>query len=123
LLVGRIACDGPIPTTRQTHTRTDQEEGKMESERGATLVAGQSSTTGQAGAVGKAIDTGLEQASVFVKDAVDKTREKIAEYRDTGMDQVSQEVVEYTRSQPATALLIATGIGMVLGMLLARGRR
>jgi ElaB/YqjD/DUF883 family membrane-anchored ribosome-binding protein len=95
----------------------------MESERGATLVAGQRSTTGQAGAVGKAIDTGLEQASVFVKDAVDKTREKIAEYRDRGMDQVSQEVVEYTRSQPATALLIATGVGMFLGMLLARSRR
>ena len=95
----------------------------MESERGATLVAGQSSTKGQAGAVGKAIDTGLEQASVFVKDAVDKTREKIAEYRDRGMDQLPQEVVEYARSQPATALLIATGVGMVLGMLLARGRR
>jgi ElaB/YqjD/DUF883 family membrane-anchored ribosome-binding protein len=95
----------------------------MESERGATLVAGPSSTTGQAGAVGKAIDTGLEQAGVLVKDAVDKTRKKVAEYRDGGMEQISREVVEYTRNQPVTALVIASGVGMFLGILLALGRR
>jgi ElaB/YqjD/DUF883 family membrane-anchored ribosome-binding protein len=101
----------------------------METERGAyprpsdKVGSADPSTTGQAGAVGKAIETGLEQAGVFVKDAVDKTRDRVAEYRDKGMEQLSQEVVEYARKQPATALLIATGVGMVLGMLLARGRR
>jgi ElaB/YqjD/DUF883 family membrane-anchored ribosome-binding protein len=101
----------------------------METERGAyprpsdKVGSADPSTTGQAGAVGKAIETGLEQAGVFVKDAVDKTRDRVAEYRDKGMEQRSQEVVEYARNQPATALLIATGVGMVLGMLLARGRR
>ena len=65
----------------------------------------------------------IRAAGVLVKDAVDKTREKVAEYRDTGIGQVSQDVVGYTRSQPVTALLIATGVGMFLGMLLALGRR
>ena len=33
------------------------------------------------------------------------------------MEKVTQEVTEYTRSQPV-ALLIAAGVGMLLGMLL-----
>jgi hypothetical protein len=49
------------------------------------------------------------------KDAVDKTREKMAAYRDGGMEQVSQDIVGYTQSQPMTALLIATGVGVALG--------
>lgn len=106
----------------------------METERGSYPGPNEKAwspvTTGQAGAVGKAIETGLERAGDMVKDAVDKTREavdrtreKVAEYRERGMGQVSQEVVEYTRSQPVAALLIATGVGMFLGMLLALGRR
>ncbi len=68
----------------------------METERGAyprpsdKVGSADPSTTGQAGAVGKAIETGLEQAGVFVKDAVDKTRDRVAEYRDKGMEQLSQ---------------------------------
>ena len=88
-----------------------------------TQEAGDASTGPQADAPGKTVKAGLEQAGVYVKDAVDKTRDRVAEYRDKGMEQLSQEVVEYARNQPATALLIATGVGMVLGMLLARGRR
>jgi ElaB/YqjD/DUF883 family membrane-anchored ribosome-binding protein len=56
-------------------------------------------------------------------DAFEKTREKVAEYRDKGFEQVSQEVAEYTRSQPVPALLIAAGVGMVVGMLLGLRRR
>lgn len=88
----------------------------------STLVAGGSSR-GQAGAVGQAIDTGLERAGGFVKDTLDKTREKVAEYRERGIEQVTQEVAKYTRSQPVPALLIAAGVGMVLGVLLGLGRR
>ena len=78
--------------------------------------------------MGQAIDTGLERAGGFVKDAVDRTREKVAEYgraeyRERGMDQVTQEVTEYTRSQPVPALLIAAGVGMLFGVLLGLGRR
>ena len=100
----------------------------METERGSypgtpmTRAAGDPSTTAQSGAVGRAVETGVERAGVLVKDAVDKTREKVAEYRDKGLEQVSQDVAEYTRSQPVPALLIAAGVGLVLGMLLGRGR-
>ena len=101
----------------------------METERGSypgtppTRAAGDASTTEQSGAVGRAVETGVERAGGLVKDAVDKTREKVAEYRDKGLEQVSQDVAEYTRSQPVPALLIAAGVGLVLGMLLGSGRR
>lgn len=85
--------------------------------------AGGPSSTGQAGTVGQAIETELERSGGFVKDAVEKTREKVAEYRARGMEKVTQEVTEYTRSQPVPALLIAAGIGMILGMLLGLSRR
>jgi ElaB/YqjD/DUF883 family membrane-anchored ribosome-binding protein len=101
----------------------------METERGSypgtptTRAAGDPSTTEQSGAVGRAVETGVERAGVLVKDAVDKTREKVAQYRDKGFEQVSKDVAEYTRSQPVPALLIAAGIGLVLGMLFGVGRR
>jgi len=77
------------------------------------------STTGRSGAVGKAVET----AGGLAMDAVEKTREKVAEYRDKGFEQVSRDVAEYTRSQPVPALLIAGGVGMVVGLLLGLGRR
>ena len=73
--------------------------------------------------MGQAIETEFERAGGFVKDAVDKTREKVAEYRERGMEKVTQDVTEYTRSRPVPALLIAAGAGMVLGMLLTLSRR
>lgn len=73
-------------------------------------------------AVGRVVET-FERAGSVVKDAVDKTREKVAEYQAKGFEQVSSEVAEYTRSQPVPALLIAAGVGLVLGMLLGRGQR
>ena len=85
--------------------------------------AGDSSSAGQGGTAGQAIETELERAGAFVKDAVEKTRQKVAEYRERGVEKVTQEVTEYTRSQPVPALLIAAGIGMVLGVLLGLSRR
>ena len=108
----------------------------METERGAypglsdtpwsqapptTQGAGDASTASQASALGKTVKAGLEQAGVYVKDAVDKTREKMAGYREGGIEQVSQDVVEYAQSQPMTVLLLALGAGLVAGMLLTLG--
>ena len=39
----------------------------------------------------------------------------MAAYREGGMEQVSQDIVGYTQSQPMTALLIATGVGVAPG--------
>jgi ElaB/YqjD/DUF883 family membrane-anchored ribosome-binding protein len=84
---------------------------------------GDPSSIGHAGTVGQAIETEVERAGSFVKDAVGKARERVAEYREGGMEKVTQEVTDYTRSQPVAALLIAAGVGMVLGMLLGLSRR
>ena len=88
-----------------------------------TREAEGASSAEQPGALGKTAQTGFERAGSFVKAAANKTREKVGEYRERGMEQVSQDVVEYTRSQPVTALLIAAGAGVFLGMLLALDRR
>ena len=85
----------------------------------AASTPGNSTTTERSGAVGKAVET----AGGLAVDAFEKTRGKVAEYRDKGFEQVSQEVAEYTRSQPVPALLIAAGVGMVVGMLLGLRRR
>ena len=84
--------------------------------------AGGPSSTGQAGTVGQAIETECERAGGFVRDAAERTREKVAEYREKGIE-VMQDVTGYTRSQPVPALLMAAGIGMILGMLLGLTRR
>jgi ElaB/YqjD/DUF883 family membrane-anchored ribosome-binding protein len=60
---------------------------------------------------------------MYVKDAVDKTRERVAGYREGGIEQVSQDIDQYARSQPKTALLVATGVGLVVGMLMSLSRK
>jgi ElaB/YqjD/DUF883 family membrane-anchored ribosome-binding protein len=86
------------------------------------IVAGESSTT-ETSRAGERAEKAYERAGVVVKDAVNKTREKVAEYREKGFEQVSQDVAEYTRSQPVPALLMAAGVGLAVGMLLRLGRR
>lgn len=87
----------------------------------ATSTPHGNDATQQADALGEtAVKVGLERARVGIKDAVDKTRAKMAAYRQGGIEQVSKDLVEYTRNQPLTALLIATGIGLVAGILVAR---
>ena len=101
----------------------------METEHGSypgtppTTQAGDRSSTAQPDVLRRKVEAGFERAGGLVKDALDKTREKVAEYRDKGFEQVSEEVAEYTRRQPGPALLVAAGVGLVLGMLLGRGHR
>jgi len=65
----------------------------------------------------------VERAGEAVKDVLGKARQKVAEYQSKGLDEVSAEVAEYTRSQPVPALLIAAGVGLLLGVLLGRSQR
>jgi len=81
-----------------------------------TQEAGEASISPPAGVPGKSVKAGFERAGAYVKD-------KMAACRDGGIEQVSQDIVGYTQSQPTTALLIATGVGLVVGMLLILGRR
>jgi ElaB/YqjD/DUF883 family membrane-anchored ribosome-binding protein len=65
----------------------------------------------------------VENARVYVGDAVQQARDKMAEYREGGVEKVRHDLVGYTREQPMTALLLAAGAGLVLGWLSAAGRR
>ena len=56
------------------------------------------------------VQAGLGRAGAVVKDVADKAREKLAGYREGGLD------------QPMTAILIAAGVGLLAGMLLRPGR-
>lgn len=60
---------------------------------------------------------GLDQAGSYVQDVMDKTREKVGEYREAGVEKIKNDVIKYTREQPVTALLVAAGAGLLLGML------
>ena len=58
-----------------------------------------------------------------VADAVDAVRWRIADLRDNGIDNMKGDVVDYTRAQPANALLAAAAVGAVVGLLLGLRRR
>jgi ElaB/YqjD/DUF883 family membrane-anchored ribosome-binding protein len=74
-------------------------------------------------ALGETVKAGLGRAGTLAKDAADKTRDTLAGYREGGVEQIAEDIVEYVRSQPMTALLIATGVGVFVGMLLVLGRK
>lgn len=100
----------------------------MEPERGTDPDTGDTPhdampTTQQGAALGETVKAGFDRAGALVKDAADKTRETLAGYCKGGLEHVSEDIVKYIRSQPMTALLIATGVGVFVGMLLALGRK
>jgi hypothetical protein len=82
----------------------------------------ESSPTGAA--LGETLKVGFDRAGALVKDAADKTRDTLAGYGDgEAFAQVLDDIVELVRRQPLTALLVATGVGLCVGMLLAQGRQ
>jgi ElaB/YqjD/DUF883 family membrane-anchored ribosome-binding protein len=84
---------------------------------------GAGATAPQGAALGETVKAGFDRAGGRVKDAADKTRDTLAGYCDGGVEQVSEDIVKYVRSQPMTALLIAAGVGLFVGMLLTQGRK
>ncbi len=64
-----------------------------------------------------------QQAADYVQEAVQQTRERVAEYTEGGFERFKTDALEYTRQQPMNALLIAAGIGLLIGWLTALGRR
>jgi ElaB/YqjD/DUF883 family membrane-anchored ribosome-binding protein len=88
---------------------------------GANPTTRESSPTGAA--LGETLKVGFDRAGALVKDAADKTRDTLAGYRDGEvLARVLDDIAEFVRRQPMTALLIATGVGVFVGMLLAQGR-
>jgi ElaB/YqjD/DUF883 family membrane-anchored ribosome-binding protein len=69
------------------------------------------------------VQAGFERAGAIVKDVAERAGDTVASYREGGVGQVSDDILEYARRQPVTALLIATGVGLLVGMILGPGRR
>jgi ElaB/YqjD/DUF883 family membrane-anchored ribosome-binding protein len=69
------------------------------------------------------VQAGFERAGAIVKDVAERARDTVASYREGGVAQVSDDILEYARRQPVTALLIATGVGLLVGMMLGPGRK
>ena len=81
-------------------------------------------STPQGAALGETVKAGLDRAGALARDAADKTRDTLAGYGDgEAFAQVLDDIVELVRRQPLTALLVATGVGLCVGMLLAQGRQ
>ena len=80
-------------------------------------------TAPQGAALGETVKARLDRAGALAKDAADKTLDTLADYRNGGVEQIAEDVVAYVRSQPMTALLIATGVGVFAGMLLVLARK
>jgi ElaB/YqjD/DUF883 family membrane-anchored ribosome-binding protein len=66
---------------------------------------------------------GAQQAADYVQDAVQPIRDKMAQYTEGGFERVREDVVSYTRQQPINALLVAAGVGLIIGWLTSLGRR
>lgn len=79
--------------------------------------------TPQGAALGETVKAGLDRAGALAKDAADKTRSRLADYLDGGAEHLSDDIVKYVRSQPMTALLIAAGVGLFVGLTLLLRRR
>lgn len=69
------------------------------------------------------VQAGFQGAGAIVKDVAERARDMVASYREGGVGQVSDDILEYARRQPVTALLIAAGVGLLVGMILGPGRR
>lgn len=114
----------------ETHRRSTTPEASWTPESSSrpepTSGAGQSASewaATQARGMAKTAKEGMEQAGEYIQGAMDRTREKVAEYREQGIEHMKEDVIKYTREQPLSALLIAAGGGLLLGLLMAIGRR
>jgi len=70
----------------------------------------------------RSVRDGLDAVGRYVRSATDSAQQRVADYRDGGFERVKDDVVSYTKSNPANALLVAAGIGLLLGILSAMRR-
>ena len=80
-------------------------------------------TIPQGAALGETVKAGVDRTGDLTQGTADKTLDALAKYRDGGVEQIAEDIVEYVRSQPMTALFIATGVGIFVGMLLVLVRK
>jgi ElaB/YqjD/DUF883 family membrane-anchored ribosome-binding protein len=60
----------------------------------------------------------VEQAREYVDDAVQRVSDKMTDYREGGFEKIRADITTYTKREPVLALLIAAGVGILLGLLM-----
>ena len=65
----------------------------------------------------------MESLRTSISETVGTVQRRIDEFREHGFEKVTEDVVDYLRAQPLNALLIAAGLGMLLGILSGIRRR
>ena len=66
---------------------------------------------------------GMGSLGTSISDAAGALQRRITEFREHGFEKVTEDAVRYVRAQPLNALLIAAGLGMILGILSGVRRR
>ncbi len=77
----------------------------------------------QAQEYGQKIADAASQAKDYVSDKVSVVGDKFKELQNKDLNEVADQAKDYARQNPAQAILISAGVGLVLGLLLRSGRR
>lgn len=65
----------------------------------------------------------LDAAVDYIESAGQSAKQTLDGVRQDGWKGIKEKVMEYTRTDPLTSLLIAAGVGLVLGLLTKKARR
>ena len=71
----------------------------------------------------RSVRDGLGALGNQVRCATETVQRRMAEFQEHGFDRIKDDVVKYTREQPTNALLVAAGLGVLLGILSGLRRR
>ncbi len=117
--------DWTKPTAGDTTDRDRQRSGEQRygEPKQAARTYGSEAQEHVQGAVQQTREPPPPRQQPYVEDTVQQARDKMAEYREGGVERVKQDMVHYTRQEPMIALLLAAGAGLLLGLLTAVGRR
>jgi len=71
----------------------------------------------------RSVREGIHSATNYVSNTAKAAQRRITELRDGGFEKVKADVLSYTREQPINALLVAAGVGVLLGIIFGLRRR
>jgi ElaB/YqjD/DUF883 family membrane-anchored ribosome-binding protein len=74
------------------------------------------------GSVANVAGNKLDAAIDFVSDKTQRAEESIRKVNREGWDGIKHRTSDYARKQPLTSLLLAIGTGLLVGLVIGRGR-
>jgi ElaB/YqjD/DUF883 family membrane-anchored ribosome-binding protein len=105
-------------SSNQSLTASDSTPKSQNANSGGTATA-----TALAQEYGQKIADAASTAKDYVSDKVSVVGDKIKDLQNVDINEVANQAKDYARTNPGQAILISAAAGLVLGMLLSRGRR